>query len=164
MEATEALGRQRDAVIRRRPGLEVGSVKAAVRAIDSNLFVEDLRTLTSDEAAFLRSTTLHAVMPEAFAALAILLAAIGVYASMAYSVAQRTRELAGQRSLSGLHTRLSAPRPAVPLGNRCLLEILERNHLSPLCVARVGEEHHHAVVGQHARVARPDRRNRPCGF
>ena len=147
MEATEALGRQRDAVIRRRPGLEVGSVKAAVRAIDSNLFVEDLRTLTSDEAAFLRSTTLHAVMPEAFAALAILLAAIGVYASMAYSVAQRTRELAGQRSLSGLHTRLSAPRPAVPLGNRCLLEILERNHLSPLCVAGVGEEHHHAVVG-----------------
>jgi hypothetical protein len=141
MEATEALGRQRDAVIRRRPGLEVGSVKAAVRAIDSNLFVEDLRTLTSDEAAFLRSTTLHAVMPEAFAALAILLAAIGVYASMAYSVAQRTRELAGQRSLSGLHTRLSAPRPAVPLGNRCLLEILERNHPSPLCVARVREEH-----------------------
>ena len=164
MEATEALGRQRDAVIRRRPGLEVGSVKAAVRAIDSNLFVEDLRTLTSDEAAFLRSTTLHAVMPEAFAALAILLAAIGVYASMAYSVAQRTRELAGQRSLSGLHTRLSAPRPAVPLGNRCLLEILERNHLRPLCVARMREEHHHAVVGQHARVARPDRRNRPCGF
>jgi hypothetical protein len=146
MEATEALGRQRDAVIRRRPGLEVGSVKAAVRAIDSNLFVEDLRTLTSDEAAF-RSTTLHAVMPEAFAALAILLAAIGVYASMAYSVAQRTRELAGQRSLSGLHTRLSAPRPAVPLGNRCLLEILERNHLRPLCVARMREEHHHAVVG-----------------
>ena len=72
----------------------VGDVKAAVRSIDPNLFVEDLRTLESDESAFLRPTRLYAVMLETFAALALLLAAIGVYASMAYSVAQRARELA----------------------------------------------------------------------
>jgi len=72
----------------------VGGVKAAVSATDPSLFVENPRTLSSEQGDFLRPTRLYAVMLQAFAALALVLAAVGVYASMAYSVAQRTRELA----------------------------------------------------------------------
>jgi predicted permease len=72
----------------------VGGVKAAVRGADASLFVENPTTLASDQDAFLRPTRLYAVMLQAFAGLALVLAAIGVYAAMAYSVAQRTRELA----------------------------------------------------------------------
>ena len=43
---------------------------------------------------------------------------------------------------------------------RSLLEMLDGNHLRPLCVARMREEHHQSVVGEHARIAR----NPPAGF
>jgi putative ABC transport system permease protein len=83
-----------------------GGVKASLREVDPSLFLEDLKTLSDDEAAFLRPTRLYAIMLQAFAAIALLLAGIGVYASMAYSVVQRTRELAIRLALGADPGRL----------------------------------------------------------
>jgi len=62
------------------------------------------------------------------------------------------RQLATSRLTTSRTTRLRRL--------RSLLEMLDGNHLRPLCVARMREEHHQSVVGEHARIAR----NPPAGF
>src|SRR5918993_5242329 len=77
----------------------VGSVRAAVKAVDPRLTVASPRPMTALTTEASADPRFSAIMITTFAAIAVLLAAIGLYGVVAFGVVRRTREIAIQLAL-----------------------------------------------------------------
>jgi predicted permease len=88
------------------PGDMFATVRQAVRQVDPNVPLYDMRTLTDQVDQALVTERLMALLSAVFGGLATLLAAMGLYGVMAYVVARRTREI-------GIRMALGANRGSV---------------------------------------------------
>jgi putative ABC transport system permease protein len=90
----------------------VGAVRAAVRSVDPDVPVAEAETLTEVVALASSRTRFSLVLLGAFAVIALVLAAVGLFGVMGYAMAQRTQEIgvrialgARQASILGMALR-----------------------------------------------------------
>jgi predicted permease len=88
------------------PAAAASTVRAAVAGIDSKLVVDSLQSMSEEIDTTLTSERMLSFLASSFGIVAVFMAAIGLYGVLAYSIAQRTREI-------GIRMALGANRKTV---------------------------------------------------